>query len=391
MSSQISQLTVAKATATSDDGNVPANAIDSNDATRWSAQGVGQKLFLDLGNDYQISKVEIKWYKSTSRSARGSILVDNVVVYPSFSSDTKQAIMSISFAPAKGKLVTIVCNGNNTNDWNSIVEAKVFGAIINTPLPEPEPTPPPATGLDYWGIKMIHPTKAGGRVWNAPFDKGAKRTLSSGQRDGTDDLKPLGSAKYTIDPATKEMTINGGVPRVYVFDEARSKLFENVEITCYYNSISGNLASYQGFEIGTRGQHELGGTNARTYYARHSLSGKYDRMKEEVHPNTLATTTVKTGVTFSRSKYYGMKLIVRTLSDGSGVNIKSYQDLSDGANGGTWNLMFDYTDKSTGSWGGYPIYKPSTANCKCVSTFARTDNATDFRIKKFSIREVGPL
>ena len=85
-----------------------------------------------------------------------------------------------------------------------------------------------------------------------------------------------------------------------------------------------------------------------------------------------------------------MKWVVRNAGT-TDVRMQSYRDTTDGKNGGEWTLMDDYTDKKTTPWAGYPIYKTGTPNCGCHSVFARTDNAVDFRIKKFSIREIAPL
>lgn len=395
-----SVLKIVKATATSSEpGNGPEMTLDNDANTRFSGQGMGLNITFDLGGQQNFSGIEVDWYKANERASSVDLLVDDKL-FATFVSDRNvnpQPITIPSAMPATK--ISLVNKGNTQNDWMSITGVKIYGQQLIVPV-EPgggggggtvEPIPPPATGVDHFGSKMIYPTIPNGRVFNCPLDTGAKRTLSSGKRDGNSDLCPLGSGTYTIDPSIKEMIIKGGAPRVYVYDSQRAKLFENVEVTCYYKNISGTQASYQGFEIGNRGEHELGGSNnARVYYARHSLNGNWDRMKEDVHPSGLATSTAKKGVAFSKGVYYGMKLVVRTLKDKSGVKIEAYRDETDGKNGGTWILMDSWTDKASAGWGGYPIYIPSTARCGCHSVFARTDNATDFRIKKFTIREVGP-
>src|SRR5215467_2074714 len=266
------------------------------------------------------------------------------------------------------------------NTWT--VVSRLTSDVIN---------PPSSDGLDFFGIKQIYPTKVGGRVWNAPLGEGQTRTLRSGQRDGTNDLKPLGSGTYTITPSSAELKMVGDAPRAYVYDEGRQKLFENVEITAYYKSVattSGISTGYQGFEMGVRGQHELAGTNARVYYSRHSLNGVWWRLKEDVHPKSY-DVNVKSGVAFTKNIWYGMKHIVRNMGNGH-VMIESYRDETDGKNGGTWTKMFSFED-SNGSWSGLPVYNSKTPNCACHSQFVRTDNAADFRVKKWSIRELNPL
>lgn len=277
-----------------------------------------------------------------------------------------------------------IWEGFSNNDGTYTISMKYGGSA--------SPTQPPATGNDYWGVKMIYPTVQGGRVWNAPLDKGTKRTLRSGQRDGTDDLCPLGSANYTIDPATKELTMAGDYPRCYTYDSARSKLWENCEITAYYKSVGTTSAiatGYQGFEMSCRGQHELqkGNDPVKTYYSRHSLGGTWWALKEDVHPKSY-DKTIKTGVPFQKNVWYGMKFVVRNLSNGN-VRLESYRDEGESNN---WVKMFDITD-SSGTWGagssGLPVYNSKNSGCK--ASFVRTDNATDFRVKKWSIREIAPL
>ena len=386
----MSLLVITRATATSDDGNVASNVIDNNGSTRWSALGIGQTLTLELSEIKQIQRVEITWYKGTERRAKADLYVDTTKIL-SFESEQSKPTTVINLDKA-GKIVKIVCNGNTVNLWNSITGVNIYGTsvVVVPPIPPiPPPPPPTPTGLDFFGVKMIYPTAPNGRVFNAPLTVGSQRTLSSGQRDGTSDLKPLGNGTYTIYPSTGEMKMAGSAPRAYVFDAARTKLFENVEITCYYKSVSPTSSiarGYQGFEISCRGQHELAGSNARVYYSRHSLDGRWWRLKEDVHPTSKDVST-NSGVAFNQNVWYGMKFVVRNLANGD-VEMKSYRDTTNGANGGTWQLMFTYVDKASAPWAGYPLYKSTTPNCGCHSSFVRTDNHNDFRVKKWSIRAI---
>lgn len=248
--------------------------------------------------------------------------------------------------------------------------------------------PPPPNDLDFFGIKMLNPTKVSGRVFNAPLTTGSTRTFGSGDRDGTSDMIGRGTGTYTVTPSTGELKMNGSAPRVYVYDAPRAKLFENVEITCYYKSVNPTNSinrDYQGFEVGIRGQHELGGTNARVYYSRHALGSKWTRLKEDVHPTSTSVQTAS--VPFSQNVWYGMKFVARTLSSGD-VELKAYRDTTDGVSGGTWTEMFSFVDRVSSPWNNWPIYKVGTPNCACRSSFIRTDNHTDFRVKKWSIREI---
>jgi hypothetical protein len=55
--------------AGANDGNVPANAVDGNLGTRWSANGDGQWLQLDLGATRTIGHVRAAFYVGNTRRA----------------------------------------------------------------------------------------------------------------------------------------------------------------------------------------------------------------------------------------------------------------------------------------------------------------------------------
>src|ERR1051325_9403732 len=61
------QLPVASVAASADDGNVAANTLDKNLATRWSAQGDGQWILFDLGSRVTIASAKIAWYQGNQR------------------------------------------------------------------------------------------------------------------------------------------------------------------------------------------------------------------------------------------------------------------------------------------------------------------------------------
>src|SRR5258705_10761163 len=67
------RLTVASASASADDGNVPANTLDGSLTTRWSANGDGQWIRFDLGSPTNVGSVKIAWYKGNLRNCRFDI------------------------------------------------------------------------------------------------------------------------------------------------------------------------------------------------------------------------------------------------------------------------------------------------------------------------------
>ena len=71
---------ITAATDNGNDGNVAANAIDHNLATRWSQNGTNAQLTLDMGQNRNVSHVKIAWYKGDMRKAKFNIShsTDNV-------------------------------------------------------------------------------------------------------------------------------------------------------------------------------------------------------------------------------------------------------------------------------------------------------------------------
>jgi subtilisin family serine protease len=64
---------VAAITASRNDGNVPANAIDGSLATRWGENGDGQWLRLDLAGPVTVHDVQVAGYRGDTRKAKFDI------------------------------------------------------------------------------------------------------------------------------------------------------------------------------------------------------------------------------------------------------------------------------------------------------------------------------
>jgi endo-1,4-beta-D-glucanase Y len=118
------------ATASSDDGNVPANVLDNNLSTRWSASGE-QWIQLCLANSVTVTGVEIAFYSGNTRRAKFDIQLSTdgsswtTASANLQSSGTSTALETFNITPATAKYVRIVGHGNNVNAWNSYTEVKV--------------------------------------------------------------------------------------------------------------------------------------------------------------------------------------------------------------------------------------------------------------------------
>lgn len=127
-------LPVLGVTASVDTGtapaNLPANTIDGNPATRWSARGVGQWIQFDLGETNPVlNEVSIAWVEGNTRSATFDIEVSTdgetfTKVYGGYSSGTTLELQPYFFADVSARYVRIIGLGNSKNDWTSISEVQ---------------------------------------------------------------------------------------------------------------------------------------------------------------------------------------------------------------------------------------------------------------------------
>lgn len=129
------------ATASSDDGNVPANVLDNDLNTRWSANGDGQWIQFCLSAPASVTGVQIAFYSGNTRTTTFDIQVSNnpsagwtTVGAGLTSSGTSVELETFSFAPVTAQYVRILGHGNSVNAWNSLTEVKVSTAAPTIPI-----------------------------------------------------------------------------------------------------------------------------------------------------------------------------------------------------------------------------------------------------------------
>ncbi len=138
-------LKIANFLAVGDDGDdaIPSNAFDSNLGTRWSHEGIGSWIRVDLGAPKTICNVEVAWYKGDERAYNFEILASNSgknfkVIYDGSSSGTsllpeKYALVDeTSKTVTKARYIAIKVNGNvdnlgEENTWAAITEIRIKG------------------------------------------------------------------------------------------------------------------------------------------------------------------------------------------------------------------------------------------------------------------------
>jgi hypothetical protein len=120
------------AAASSDDGNVPANVLDNDLNTRWSATGDGEWIQFCLSAPLSVTGVQIAFYSGNTRTTTFDVQVSSnpsagwtTVGAGLVSSGTSLALETFSFTPVTAQYVRIVGHGNSVNAWNSLTEVKV--------------------------------------------------------------------------------------------------------------------------------------------------------------------------------------------------------------------------------------------------------------------------
>jgi len=112
--------------------NPASEAVDNDAATRWSNQGLGSWISLDLGSQKTVCSVDIIWYNGNQRQNTFEIAVSNdgntfTKIFSSKSSGTTTAAEKYDVTDSQGRYVKVTVTGNTQSDWASINEIDVFG------------------------------------------------------------------------------------------------------------------------------------------------------------------------------------------------------------------------------------------------------------------------
>lgn len=224
------ELPVASVTASAHDGNVPANAVDGNLATRWSADGDGQWLRLDLGTPRRVNSVAIAWYKGNARKSMFDVQASTdgatwtTVLGGAQSSGTSLALQCQVVWPTDPRYVRILGHGNNDADpalrgWNSITEVEIYDSANCDSQP---PTPPglgaPSAAavqaaINFSPLVRYHRDLPGGAYTNAGNTGGGAYILALAARAGSTsaDARLLEQIRYTL-TGGNDIAANGGYP-----------------------------------------------------------------------------------------------------------------------------------------------------------------------------------
>ncbi len=130
-------------TASTNDGNVPGNVVDNNYTSRWSGQGDGAWLQLDLGSVHTVTHIKVAVYQGDTRENVFQLQYWDGstwrTVFDGHSSGTSTGLESFTFTAVQTSKVRYVGQGytldadgttgttGTTGTWNSLTEVEVWG------------------------------------------------------------------------------------------------------------------------------------------------------------------------------------------------------------------------------------------------------------------------
>jgi phosphatidylethanolamine-binding protein (PEBP) family uncharacterized protein len=140
--------------ASTNDGNVPANVGDNNLATRWSGNGDGAWLLVDLGASHTVTHIGLATYNGNVRQTMFDLQVGSSPTGPwtnvltgGITSGATLNEETFDIPDTSTRYLRYLGHGNTVNAFNSVTELSVFGSACTscpTPIPPtPTPTLPP--------------------------------------------------------------------------------------------------------------------------------------------------------------------------------------------------------------------------------------------------------
>jgi F5/8 type C domain/Calcineurin-like phosphoesterase len=138
-------------------GNPASNAIDKNLNTRWSNEGLGSWIQIDLGEKKVVCGIEVNWYSGNTRVVSFDVSLsddgNNFVKVFSGNSGKTLSEENYNFTDESARYVRITVTKNTQNNWASISELKVNGYSSSTePGPGPQPGPTNCANLQISNV-----------------------------------------------------------------------------------------------------------------------------------------------------------------------------------------------------------------------------------------------
>jgi len=257
--------------------------------------------------------------------------------------------------------------------------------------------------VDVFGIRKLYPSAASGAEWTSEHWDGETYSIAFG-RDPNDPSGLSGMrGTGTLDVDDGVLTMGGSQPRIYVYPEDGS-VWRDLEITAYYQRVTDSDTAYAGLVIGARsgpdGHSDATACDAHTYYARIRNDGAFDFEKELEHPASATQSRVNPTTAWPpdgdvpRSTWIGFKYVIYNV--GQTVKLEAYRDMTNGVNGGDWQLVNETVDD-----GGWSVestcseHSPSGGESDLIqleggTAFIRNTDVTEALYRWITVREIAP-
>ena len=229
--------------SSSQSGNSVTNANDGNVSTRWAASSgtYPQWWRVDLGNAFNLTKVDINWLNSSSRTYKYKIEVStNNTTYTTTVDKTNTTALgdtSDSFT-ASGRYVRITVTGCSAGGaYASAYEIKVYGTSSGTtvtptptptitPTPKATSTPTPTPPVGVVSVSIVIPYVEYQEIVLTPADLNGTSLIK------TQNTSQTVSVSYTASTNVTLKSQNGiGQPITFTTKDANGNTLRNNPLT----------------------------------------------------------------------------------------------------------------------------------------------------------------
>ncbi|HEY6723769.1 MAG TPA: hypothetical protein VI197_07040 [Polyangiaceae bacterium] len=259
---------------------------------------------------------------------------------------------------------------------------------------------------DVFGIEELYPSAPGGGLWSSEHWGAGDAYDITSRTDENDPLeisgmRGTGTLEVTGDG---ELVMGGSQPRIYIYPSDAGP-WRDIEVTVYYQRVDDAATGYAGLVVGARSGPEGHGDDpcdAHTYYSRLRHDGATDFEKELQHSPSSTRSRVDPEEVWPPDgdlpfdTWIGWKYVIYNLPDGEGVKLESYRDMTEGEDGGNWELLNETVDD-----GGWFVdtdcdeHDPEGGESDMIqleggTTFIRNTDVTEARYKWVTVREIAP-
>jgi len=189
--------------------------------------------------------------------------------------------------------------------------------------------------------------------WYASWEQ--PRVLDKSNMDDMGDSRSMSRGNGVLSIGSGEMIMNGDEPRYYVHAPAQGWIDTEFTVYCRIDKWLDPDNSAVSLISRSRHQHiHVDPCDARGYYAKFYFHGHRIQLKKEFRHDADGTVIYSPGIETIKpldpdfdivNQYLGIKFVVTTNPDRKSVKLRLYFDLTDGKDGGSWQLLLDYDDE----------------------------------------------